>query len=68
MARDMSRVGACKPGSEESGISHGHPDDWGPQGPIMRDAEEEGSGKRGQGRGVAEKKDHRKDAGGGEGY
>jgi hypothetical protein len=52
----------------ESGIGHGHPDDWGPQGPLMRDAEEEGSGKREKGRGVAEKKDHRKDAGGGEGY
>ena len=68
MTRDMARVGACKPSSEESGIKHGHPDEWGHQGDQTRDAEHEGGGKRGRGEGVAAKKDHRKDAGGGEGY
>ena len=62
MARDMSRVGACKPSDEESGIGHGHPHEGG--------WAEEGhdGGKRPAFGGVADKKDHRKDAGGGEKY
>ena len=69
MTRDMHKVGACKPGSEESGIPHGHPDEWGSQGPGATERDDNLNAGKGQvGRGVAGKKDARKDAGGGEGY
>ena len=63
MARDMSRVGACKPSDEESGIGHGHPHEGGWEMEGHMD-----SGKKPAFGGVADKKDHRKDAGGGEKY
>jgi len=63
MARDMSRVGANKACDEESGIGHGHPHEGGWETDDNRDG-----GKMGRMGGVAEKKDHRKDAGGGEKY
>ena len=64
MARDMSRVGANKACDEESGIGHGHPHEGGwEMDENMRDG-----GKKPVFGGVADKKDHRKDAGGGERY
>ena len=63
MARDMSRVGANKACDEESGIGHGHPSEGGWETDDNRD-----HGKMRPGGGVADKKDHRKDAGGGEKY
>jgi hypothetical protein len=65
----MHKVGACKPGSEESGIPHGHPDEWAGKDSMMNEREDMmNAGKGHVGRGVAAKKDDRKDGGGGEGY
>jgi hypothetical protein len=63
MARDMSRVGANKACDEESGIAHSHPG----EGKWETDDNRDG-GKMGRMGGVADKKDHRKDGGGGEKY
>jgi len=63
MARDMSRVGANKACDEESGIAHSHPGEGKWETDDNRD-----EGIKHPGEGVARKKDHRKDAGGGEKY